>query len=59
MDEIKKIPKEWATEMGYTILDPDGWRGSYADKSFDEPLTKEEFLPRLWISTIGPLNYGQ
>lgn len=41
-----KTPSEWAAERGVEILDPDGWRGRDA-KSFDEPITAEEFDRRL------------
>jgi hypothetical protein len=51
MSEVKKTPEQWCEELGYKILDPDGWR-SEGDPPFDEPLTYEEFWPRLAVSTI-------
>lgn len=54
-DPTRKTPTEWATEAGYLILDPDGWRGE-GDPDFDEPLTLAEFLPRFFVSTVGRLH---
>ena len=47
---MKKKPSDWATELGVTILDPDGWRQERV--SFEEPCTKEEFDRRMMVSTI-------
>lgn len=53
-----KTPEEWAAEMGATILDPDGWRRPN-DPPFDQPCTREEFLPRFYISTISMPTRGR
>lgn len=45
----KKTPEEWAVIRGIFIRDPDGWRG---EKSYDEPITLEEFNERVNESTI-------
>lgn len=43
-------PAEWADALRFTIHDPDGWRND--GKSFDEPVTAEEFDRRAQICTI-------
>jgi len=45
-DAVLKKPEVWLEKLypGYAILDPDGWR--FGPKSFDEPVTKEEFVER-------------
>lgn len=48
---MKYHPQVWALRRGYVIMDPDGWRVD--DKSFDEPVTEEEFNQRVGVSTIG------
>jgi hypothetical protein len=52
-----KISKEWEKlipkEVQLEILDPDGWDRTNYDYSFNkEKITFEEFLKRLWISTV-------
>lgn len=49
--EILRTPEEWSEIFNVIILDPDGWRGSQY-KDWNEPLTREEFSERLWVSTI-------
>lgn len=34
------------------IVDPDGWDRSDLEKSWEEPITKDEFLMRLFVSTL-------
>lgn len=51
--EVKKTPDEWqATEefMNATIMDPDGWRNT--ERSWDEPITRKEFIKRRAESTV-------
>lgn len=45
-----KTPKEWGEILGWVVMDPDGWR--HDGKSFDEPITEEEYTERMWISTV-------
>lgn len=49
-----KPPAEWAAEHGVRIMDPDGWRqrcGDLPARSFEEPLTRREFVQRMSVST--------
>lgn len=46
----KRTPDEWCRILGVTILDPDGWRQD--GKSWDEPITRPEFMRRMQVSTI-------
>lgn len=46
-----RLPVEWAAEMKMEILDPDGWRRP-GDPPFDQPITLDDFLPRMWMSTL-------
>ncbi len=50
MADLKK-PVEWQVEFGLVIVDADGWRGKDG-KSFDEPISREEFQKRMMISTV-------
>ena len=51
--EIKKTSAEWIKEVGYEILDPDGWDRNNYDYSFNkEKITMEEFQKRLSLSTV-------
>jgi len=51
--EIKKTSSEWIKEVGYIILDPDGWDRNNFDFSFNkEKITNEEFKKRLNASTV-------
>lgn len=50
-EEVCKPPIEWCIEMGVQVMDPDGWRGPGAP-SWDEPITREEFVQRVSVSTV-------
>lgn len=50
-DPVRRTPAEWAAEIGYRILDPDGWRHD-GGPPFDQPLTYAEFEPRFAVSTV-------
>ena len=51
--EIKKTSAEWIKEVGYEILDPDGWDRTNYDYSFNkEKITMEEFQKRISLSTV-------
>ena len=50
---MKRTPEEWSKIHDVFILDPDGWRGK-GDPSWDTPLDEDDFLRRMWVSTIGP-----
>ena len=50
-----RTPAEWERQTGYLILDPDGWWYSpWGPKAWDEPLSYEDFMARLGISTVRP-----
>lgn len=51
MSEMKLTPVEWQEIEGVTILDPDGWRMAGAP-AWDEPITRDDFLKRMSISTV-------
>jgi hypothetical protein len=57
--ELRK-PDEWAPEFDRVVLDDDGWRngvdGYPGPKSWDEPISREEYLQRLANSTTAPRN---
>jgi len=47
-----KTPSEWSQILDIVIADPDGWRqGSDADRDWFRPITKEEFMRKVAIST--------
>jgi hypothetical protein len=53
---MKKTSKDWYSEfppeLGFIIMDPDGWDRSNYEFSFNEELiTKEEFIKRVSWST--------
>ena len=51
--EIKKTSAEWIKEVGYEVLDPDGWDRTNYDYSFNkEKITMDEFQKRLFLSTV-------
>jgi hypothetical protein len=51
--EIKKVSAEWIKEVGYEVLDPDGWDRTNFDYSWNkEKITMEEFQRRLALSTV-------
>jgi len=51
--EIKKTSAEWIKEVGYEVLDPDGWDRKNFDYSWNkEKITMAEFQMRLALSTV-------
>lgn len=48
---IERLPVEWERIFNIEIIDPDGWK----DKSFEDTITKKEFIERMNESTIIPL----
>lgn len=51
--EIKKTSAEWIKEVGYEVLDPDGWDRKKFDYSWNkEKITMAEFQRRLALSTV-------
>jgi hypothetical protein len=51
--EIKKVSGEWIKEVGYEVLDPDGWDRTNFDYSWNkEKITMAEFQRRLAMSTV-------
>ncbi len=49
MPELRR-PVDWQHEFDYVVLDPDGWRRD--GKSWDEPITRDEYSQRLMWSTV-------
>lgn len=52
---LLKSSPEWLDILGMsvsTILDPDGWDRKNFEKSWNEKITKEEFLKRYQKSTV-------
>lgn len=49
-EPAKLRPEEWQILLGVIVRDPDGWRA--AKKSWDEPVTREEFEELLVGCTI-------
>jgi hypothetical protein len=57
-----RTPREWEQDERYTtvVVDPDGWRFDqrengvvvYPARSFDDPITREEYEARCGPSTI-------
>jgi hypothetical protein len=53
LDIIKKPSSEWIKEVGYEVLDPDGWdRSNFQYSWYEENITHQEFQRRLMISTV-------
>jgi hypothetical protein len=54
--DVKKPADEWAKQDGILVIDDDGWRDGapLGKKSFNEPITREEYEQRAWVSTLGP-----
>ena len=51
--EIKKTSEEWIKEVGYEVLDPDGWdRKNFYYSWNKEKITMAEFQRRLALSTV-------
>jgi hypothetical protein len=55
-----KTPAEWEIISGVKIYDSDGWRRGcpLGEKSFDEPISYDEFEERMLYSTIVFLPYA-
>lgn len=52
-EEIEKTSAEWIKEVGYEVLDPDGWDRANFDYSWSkEKITMVEFQRRLALSTV-------
>lgn len=49
-----KTPEAWSADFGVEILDPDGWRDG--TRSWYAPITRDEFIERLMVSTIKVLD---
>ena len=50
MTDKLKTPGAWCAELGYEVLDPDGWRGSEG-RPWTDPITRAEFEERLVTCT--------
>ena len=60
-DEEVRTPDEWAEEMGFEIIDPDGWRwkcGELEPRPYSEEISRKEFNVRAIRSTIRPKEYA-
>ncbi len=60
VDTGLKTPEQWSKEKDVIILSADGWRSTYklSAKDFNEPISEQEYLDRLSVSTIKPLKAG-
>lgn len=58
--EPVKSAGAWVAEVGYKILDPDGWRhgvpGYPGAKDWEEPITRREFEARAVVCTMSHIN---
>ena len=57
LSEEVRTPDEWAEEMGFEIIDPDGWRwkcGELEPRPYSEEISRKEFNVRAIRSTIRP-----
>ena len=43
---------EWSLFLGVSVLDPDGWDRTNFQKSWNEPITLDEFKRRVAESTV-------
>lgn len=52
-NEIKKTSSEWIKEVGYEVINPDGWnRSDFQNSWYEEMITYQEFQKRLLGSTL-------
>lgn len=51
----RRSPHQWCRDLDASILDWDGWRDG--DRSWDEPIGREEFDRRLLLCTIDSRRY--
>ncbi len=50
ISDVKKLPSEWAADIGVDIRDPDGWRRD--NKNWFQTLSYDDFCERMAMSTI-------
>lgn len=51
MRELLLIPENWCLRTGIRVVDPDGWDRKNYLFSWQEPITRDEFLARAELST--------
>lgn len=54
-EEEIKTPDEWCEQLGFKILDPDGWRWDFGDikpRTYEDPIGRHEFEQRAMRSTM-------
>ncbi len=53
-DSGRLPPAEWEQRTGIVISSRTGWSGAYADKTWDTPISRHEFLRRAMASETAP-----
>lgn len=48
------LPAEWERRTGVVVVERTGWQGGFADKTWDTPVSRHEFLRRAMASTTKP-----
>lgn len=51
MTELLLIPENWCLRTGIRVVDPDGWDRKNYLISWQEPITRDDFLARAELST--------
>lgn len=51
MTETLNTPDEWQKSEGVLVLDPDGWDRTDFERSWSEPISRDEFMSRVMRSS--------
>ena len=51
MNKILHRSGAWCLLLGFEVLDPDGWDRTNFQESWNEPITRDEFMRRVSKST--------